>query len=344
MKKAHKPMLNGLPYVDTWQGVMITLAINLLVTAVLYWCGVIGQKAFASDAFNCGFITSISTVALVYPKIKRLRQAGELPRVIEEGQSLQKLPRSPVPLALVLGVLFAVLMTLFALAVQRFFGIEEVTPLRFLVWKLVYATLLSVKLTELVVLRLVQPDCARPGEPEQNGAAIVKNPLPRKETIANLFRTVTGDFGSNLLFGLLFGNVVIRGHDVIIRATTRSSIVIGGLILGAIITLQMIYPVAKSIRAQRDAGALPLAEKRTPAAWLPNRPSLFALALLLPTMLTSAAVLWGTLTFFGFEELNFFQYFVVRTIYVTLLSKLVLRLTILRYTQSDKRRADEAAA
>ena len=333
MQKEDRQTYNGLPYINNWQGVLLTLAVNLLVALLLFRSNAIPPKAFVLDACHCGFIATLISVALAAPRIKRLRQAGGLPREVEAGKALRVLPRRPLPLAPVLGLVFAVGMAAFAFLVCRFFEVETITSTRFLVWKLVYATLLSVKTMDVVVLRLVQPDCAAPGEPEQTGSAVVRNPLPHKQTFGNLFHTVTEDFGFNLLMGLATGGVVIRDHNVIIQATSRDGIVIGGLVLGILVTFRMVYPVAKSIRALRDAGQLPKLPRIAWIAWLPERPALLALALLLPTMALSAAVLWGALSFFGFEALNFFQYFVVRTLYVTLLSKLVVKLAILRYTQ-----------
>lgn len=337
MKNKEQQTLNGLPYVNTWQGISITLAVNLLVAIVLWLLGGISNDGFIMDALICGATTSIISVAVVYPRIRKIRLGGGLPRQVPEDQWLQRLPRNPVPLTIALSILFAAAMGCFAVVVVWFFEITTYTLLRFLVWKLVYSTVLSVKLADLVVLRLIQPDCIEPGQPEQHGTAAIRNPLPKKETFRNLFNTVTDDFGFNMIMGLLLGGTsIVEGHNVLIAATTRAGIVIGGLILGFILSLRMVYPVIRTIKASRDAGQLPPLEKRTGIAHLPERPLLLTLALMLPVMVISATVLWATLTFFGFDILNFFQYFIVRTVYVSLLTKPLTQLIVLRYRQPDR--------
>ena len=329
--------LNGLPYVNTWQGLVITLAVNLLIAIALWLLGWISRDSLILDALICGATTSIISVAVIYPKIRKIRMEGGLPRQVPENRWLQKLPRKPVPLTIALSILFAVFMGCLSVAVVWFFEIKTFTPLRFLVWKLAYSLVLSVKLADLVILRLMQPDCMQPDQPEQTGTAAIRNPLPRKETIRNLFNTITDDFGFNMIMGLIFGGtLLVEGHNVLITATTRSGIVIGGLILGFILSLRMVYPVTKTIRTSRDAGQLPPFDKRTWIARLPEKPFLLMLVLMLPIMVISAAVLWAVLTFFGFDILNFFQYFIVRTIYVSLLTKPVTQLIVLRYRQPAK--------
>jgi len=68
-------------------------------------------------------------------------------------------------------------------------------------------------------------------------------------------------------------------------------------------------------------------------SWIPASPSKFALTLLLPVMGVSLLAFWSIFTFFGFETLDFFQFFVIRMLFVSLLTKPVVRLAVLRYTQ-----------
>ena len=243
-------------------------------------------------------------------------------------------------LILLFSAAFSLIMFIFSLAVVWFFGIKTYTFPRFLVWKLVYSTILSIKICELSTLRYVQADCAKPGDPPQTGIQAVKNPLPKKDSFKNLFDTLVNDFGFNMLFGLFVGGTVIYEQNVVIPATTRSGIIIGGCVLGIVVCVRMVLPVATQIKALRDTGALPVLEKRTWVSVLPEKPVRFMLSLLLPVMLVTAAVLWCVLTFFGFETLNFFQFFVIRTIYVFLLSKPVAMLSVMRYCQPPANKAD----
>ena len=160
-----------------------------------------------------------------------------------------------------------------------------------------------------------------------------------------MFDTMVNDFGFNLVIGLLTGGAaVLADKSVIIYPTTRSGIVLGGLILGVIVSLRMVASVVKSIAATRDAGTLPALEKRNPwVAWIPETPMLFTLTLMPVIMALSAVVLWAVLTFFGFDVLNFFQFFIVRTIYVSLLTKPVVWLAVYRYRQPGRSKASSHA-
>ncbi|MFR5881556.1 MAG: hypothetical protein ACLUEQ_12520 [Cloacibacillus evryensis] len=64
---------------------------------------------------------------------------------------------------------------------------------------------------------------------------------------------------------------------------------------------------------------------------LPAAPWKFALALAIPIILLSFTAFWSVMAFFRFDELNFFQFFLIRVIFVSLLSKAVVRLAIRRY-------------
>ena len=129
---------------------------------------------------------------------------------------MQKLPRNPGLLIIILAVLFSVLMVVLSNFVIWFYDIQTYTFPRFAVWKVVYSTILSAKILEVIVLRLVQPDCAKEGDPEQTGEDTIKNPLPRMESFKNLFNTVVDDFGFNMIVGLLFGGTIVVGYDVVL--------------------------------------------------------------------------------------------------------------------------------
>lgn len=341
MRKHQKQTLLGLPYVNTWQGISLTILINLVVTVVLILCNSINRNTFYSDAVICGFTTSIIVVAFVYPQIKKMRKAGKLPTQIMEGKILQKLPRRPVPFAITIGVIFAILMGIFVIVIAWFFEIDTHMPYRFLVWKLTYATFLSVKITEIAVLRFIQPDCIMPEEPEQTGDYLVKNPIPRKENFSHLFSAMTSDFGFNIVLGLIFGNTIIQGHNVILVATTRSGIIVGGLILGIILTFLIVFPVTNSMRLAGETGQLPDSGKGSLLSHTPYDPKRFTLFLLVPVMVITAAVLWIVFTFFRFEELHFFQFYIIRTVYASILSKVVIMIAVIRYSNhTDKQTKD----
>lgn len=327
----------GLPYINNLPIILIVAAINLAVGFIFYYGASVTAYDFVTDATICGFTTVLISAAYVNWAIGKMRSKGALPCSIPDNHIIQRFPKNPIAFALIMAVLFSVLMALASSVFNSFYSIQDYTFARYAVLKVLYSCILSAKIMELVILRFIQPDCARPDDPPQTGTDVVKNPIPSKETFGKLFNTVKTDFGFGMLFGLVLGGTKVVDSQVVISATTRSGIIIGGLITGFIITLLMIRPVAKQMRQARLAGELPIIDKRIPLiAWLPGKPMLFALVLMLPTMVITAAVLWSVLTFFGLETLNFFQFYVIRTIYTTLLTKVVVQLAVLRYIQPDK--------
>ena len=288
------------------------------------------------DACICGILTSFIDVFIVRNRIQKLRSLGRLPMEIPQSRLMMKMPKNPLLLSLIFGVVFGLLAALLNALIMQFYAIEIFTFARFAVWRILYSSALSVKIVEFAILRYSQPDLVSTSSMVQQGTEKVKDPLPRISTFKQWFNTITDDFGFNLLFGLMLGGTIIRDHNVIIPPTTLSGIAVSALILGAIVTARMAYPIAKSMRDAREAGTLPIAEKANALVhWIPYSPVKFALILLLPIMGTSYAVFWAVLSFFGFEVLNFFQFFVIRILYISLLTKPVVRLAVIRYTQPE---------
>ena len=327
----------GLPYINSFRWIMFVALLNLAMAFIFQFGRPITKEVLLLDALICGIVTSIINVLYANYKIRKLRSAGELPSTMPESRLVQKLLRNPALLMTVLAIFFAFFMLIFSNLIIWFYEIETYTFPRFAVWKVIYSTILSAKILEIIVLRFVQPDCAREDDPEQTGEDTIKNPFPKKETFQNLFNTVIDDFGFNLLIGLLFGGTIIMDHNVILLQTTRSGVLISGFVLGIIVTFRMALPVAKGIKQQYEAGMLPVLPKRIPViASIPRKPMQFSLVLLLPVAITSGVVFLGVFTFFGFEILNFFQFFVIRTIFVALLSKPIVKLAVLCYIQPEK--------
>ena len=324
----------GLPYIDNIPIILLTALINLAVAFIAYYGRPLTLGDILVDAGICGMTTSLIDVFIVHFMVGRLRAQGRLPREAPQSRLMRRLPRHPLALALVFGAVFALFTPLLNALVIRFFHIDTFTFARFAVWRVIYTTLLSTKIVELAVLRYVQPDCARASDAPQLGAQPVKNPLPRMSTFKEWFNAIRNDFGLNMLIGLALGGTIVRDQHVVIVPTTRAGIVISASILGVIVTASMAYPIARSMRAARTTGALPTAQAENRwVGWLPASPALFALALLVPIMLIASLKFWAVFTFFGFEDMNFFQYFVIRMLFTTLLTKPVVNLAILRYTQ-----------
>lgn len=322
---------NSLPYLNSLPLILLVLGINFVFGLMLPIWGLTHQSILV-DAAICGVVTSVICVFVTRHRLRGLAKNGALPANPPRPKLIAQLPKNPWLLSLVFAVVCAVSLPLFTELLLRFYEITDYTPHSFLAWKLVYSAILSAKVSEFAILRLVQPDCLQHGDPVQTGQTAVKNPLPGSEIFAKLFDTVTTDFGFNMLVGLLLGGTLIIDKNVLIPPTTIDGIFISGAILGAIVVLRMVYPVVGSISQLRENGAMPPSERRSAwVAWLPQRPALFALTLSPFIIVLTPVIFWGVFRFFGFETLDFFQYFFVRTIYVSLLTKPVVKLAILRY-------------
>ena len=322
----------GLPYLNNLRVLLLTLALNVLCAVMFYYGRRITLQGVLIDSAICGFTTSLIDVCIVAVRLRGLRKAGKLPAFVPQHRLLAFLPRRPVWLSLLLGALFALLTPLLNGALIRFYQIERFAFVPFLVWKMAYSSVLSVLLLELCVLRLAQPDCAKPTDPAQGGTDVVRNPLPKLSALKSWFQTVTADFGFNMLMGFLWGSTYIEGYNVVLAPAARAGVRVSALLTGVIVAARMVWPVAKNVRA---ACALsPVLEKRSAGiAWLPASPALFALVLTLPVIVLAYAAFAAVFALFDFQTLNFFQFFVIRALFVGLLTKAVVKLAILRYRQ-----------
>lgn len=329
-----------LPYINHARPVLLTVAVNAAAVFIFLWGKPLTFWIIMADASICGVITSFADVFAVSGSIRKLRSRGTPPKEAPRNRLIGMMPRNPLLFAIALAVAFGLLSPLFNAFIILFYGIKEFSFAPFLVYRLIYTCVLSAKITEIAVLRYAQPDCASAADITAPGAETVKDPFPRVSTLKQWYNTVTDDFGFNLLFGLLAGGTVIQGSLVIIPPVTLDGIAISALILGVIVTARLAYPVAKSMRELRENGGLPLSgtyDKRI--GWIPYSPAKFALVLLLPIVAASLLVFWAVLSFFGFAVLNFFQFFFIRMLFVSLLTKPVVRLAISRYAQpaADKK-------
>ena len=330
-REPHGILRRGLPYADNLPVVLLTAAINLACVFIFYYGREIDLKGVLTDSFYCGVITPFINVFVIGSCVARLRALGSLPAAVPVNALMMRLPKNKFLLALLFAAVFGPLTPLVNLALIRFYGITNFGFVQLALWKAVYSCLLSAKIIELTILRYVQPDCGTAREREQHGAGAVKDPLPRVSVFKEWFNTVADDFGFNMLVGLLFGGTVIEGYNVIIPPTARSGIAITAVIMGLIVAARMAYPVAKNVKAA--AGAQAGAPQNRLLGLLPAAPWKFALTLAIPIILLSFAAFWSVMAFFRFDELNFFQFFLIRAIFVSLLSKAVVWLAVRRYFQ-----------
>jgi len=335
-EKKHIGMTVNLPYLDNWRMILLVVMVNLIFGLLHHYWG-ISHSAVLTDAVVCGLTTSVLSVLYVHLKMKPLRKQGLLPASVPKIKWMCWLPQSWLGLSVVFSIVFMILTPVLTELLIRIYQITTFNLIPFVVWKVAYSGFLTAKIIELAILRFVQQDMVKSSDPKQQGDVVVKNPLPGLSAFKKLFDTVTTDFGFNMLIGLVLGGTLIIDHNVVIVPTIRSGIIISGVLIGLIVTGLMVFPVIRQIHDARDAGKLPAPFKHNKLiAWIPEKPILFSLVWIPFMVILSPLIFWLVFVLFDFEQLNFFQFFVIRTIYVTLLTKPVVQLAILRYLQVPK--------
>ncbi|MDD4507721.1 MAG: hypothetical protein PHN26_02115 [Eubacteriaceae bacterium] len=338
MAAENKNIRLGLPYINNVKIVAMTLAINLLCVVASMAFHSVDLEALLTDAAFFGMITAIIDTFYIKRRVDQLARKGALPARVPQNRMMEHLPQNPLALALIIGMAFAVLTPVFNALLFLFFGFTSLSFPQFLVWRMVYTWIFSAKIVELCILRYTQNDYQNNFTAVQGGGGEVKDPMPHISTLKNYFHTITEDFGFNLVVGLVTGGTVISGTSVIIFPTTRSGIVISAVILGFLVCAQMVYPVSREIWEGVQTGSIPQVPEQHPwIAKLPASPRKFTLALILPVLGSITLILWSILTFFNLEALNFFQYFVIRTACVWLLTQGVVKLSILRFTPKPEK-------
>lgn len=322
-----------LPYLNNLPMALLVCVINLILAFVFQYGRLLSTTDLLIDVALCGVVTAFTSLGYARWAVAKRRRQGALPAEVPQNPFMQKLPGAYLPLAILTGLVSAGILVLITWALVRFYPETEYTFLRFLIWKVGYATWLAAKIIEFGIFRYVQPDCAKPEDPPQQGQQTVKNPLPRKEMFARLYASVTADFGMNMLIGLPLGGTLIQGDLVILMGVSQGGVWITGLILGLIICFLMIKPILTSVKQIAAAGGLPEAERKNIWSVLPASPWALTGIFAVPTMVLSALCFWLVMYFFGFETLNFFQFFIIRTGYTKLLSRLVETVAIARYRQ-----------
>ena len=334
MKNSMSQSRAELPYLNNLPMALVVCAINLPLAFIFQYGRTLRVDDFLIDAAICGGVTSFVSLAYTRWAVSSRRAGGVLPARVPLSPFMQKLPGGYFPLAVLTGAAGAALMVLVTWALLSFYPETGYTFPRFLVWKIGYSTLLAAKMIEFGIFRYIQPDLARPADPPQKGQQSVINPLPRRDMFSRLYASVTTDFGMNMLLGLLLGGTVIQGDLVMLMGVSRGGMLITGIVLGIIVSLLMVRPTLAAVHQMALAGGLPPAGKpRRHMSELPANPWGLAGILLLPVMVLSSICFWAVMGFFGFETLNFFQFFVIRTAFVKLLSRLVEALAVHRYRQ-----------
>ncbi len=353
----------GLPYIDNAKAVLITLAVNLGCVFLFNWPDGIGHAGVIWDSLFCAAITTAVDLRIVHTGLKKLRAAGAMPAQVPVSGPMQKLPRHPLALGLIYAVAFGLLTAGANAAILWFFDIRAMAFAPWLVYKAVYALVLSVKITEFCIFRYIQPDWAQaeeaqgaaPGAPATPGALTgpIRNPLPKVRIFKEMYAAITGNIALNIIIGSLLGGVAARADgSVVILPTTAAGVPITGLVFGLILGILVTRGVVASMDATIIAASPPTGlEHATANKWLTRMPkgraALTGLVCLC-VMAFSAVALRAVMALFDIAVLNFYQFTALITVYAAMLGKPLSALLVRRCLQADYirhtlRRAGSAA-
>ncbi len=345
MRSATKKQNLNLPYIDNAKAVFITLAINLGVVFVFNWPQGVSYAEVLWDSFFCAIITTVVNIWIVYSKLKKMRALGAMPVQVPESRFMQRLPQHPFALGIIYAIGFAALTVGANALFLWFFNMPGMAFTQWLAYKLLYASLLSIKIVECCIFRYVQPDwalCAQRAKAlakQEPAAQPVKNPLPKIGVFKAMYSSVITNIALTIIIGSLLGGVRLEssGALVIFPATT-ASIAITGLIFGLITGVMVTRSVLKATRAiiTEYSSAIvesAVADKRL--SWMPKEK--MALTCLISTcvMIFSALALPAIMAILGLTVLNFYQFIAVITIYAAMLSKPLAFILSKRCLQPD---------
>ena len=334
-----------LPYIDNAKAVLVTLAINAGVVFLFHWPDGITYSGVLWDSLVCAVITTTINMCIVYPRLKRMRALGRMPAHVPESSFMQRLPQNPF----VLGAIYAIAFGALAIGVNGtllwFFDIRTMTFAPWVVYKLVYTTVLSIKIVEFCIFRYVQPDWANAGQDARaatDGEPLgesVRNPLPKIGVFKEMFGSVAGNLAMNILIGSALGGVAL-GPDgsVIIRPTTAEGMPITGLVFGFIVGILVTNGVVTAMNATILASypaMMEAAATDTRLAWMPKGRVALTCLVCICLMAFSAVILRAILVLFDVPFLNFFQFTVFITVYAALISKPLSFILTKRCAQPD---------
>ena len=283
-------------------------------------------------------------MGIIYPRLKKMRTLGAMPAQVPESDFMQRLPQNP----LVLGVICAIVFAALAIGVNGlllwFFGICNLAFVPWTVYKIVYATVLSVKIVEFCIFRYVQPDwtttglCANTETRKEFQGKPVRNPLPKIGVFKEMFGSIAGNIAMNIIIGSVLGSVTVGADgSVVILPTTVEGISITGLVFGLITGIIVTNGVIKAMKAtiMSYPGLIEGAVMDKRLAWMPRGGVSLACLMSICLMVFSAMALRAVMILFGISFLNFYQFVVFITVYATLISKPLIFVLTRRCMQPD---------
>lgn len=156
---------------------------------------------------------------------------------------------------------------------------------------------------------------------------MIKNPLPSMRSFKELYASITSNLGIQLIF---------NPHVSDYAASGARPVFTEGLLCTLITTLIVIPSIAKAIAAARVAHEIAGDIPTNP--WMQRLPKNRWLAALLAGFIL--APLGGlffdfVFNFYGFTSWTFYQLFLFKLAYLTVLGKFLVKLSVLRFIQPD---------
>jgi len=232
-----------LPYVDNVTAVLITLVINVAVTFIFFWPDGVDFPGVIQDTVICVVITVVINMLVVSTSLKRMRAKGVMPTQVPESRLMQRLPKNPAALGLVYILFFCLVTVGLNALVLWFFGMETMSFIPWITYKLIYATVLTIKVVEYCIFRFVQPDWAQAQTDDAVDAAEhtdvelkqVKDPLPKISVFSAMFASVTSSIAMNIIIGTITGGVFVAAESmVVISPNTIEGMPTTGFVFGFI--------------------------------------------------------------------------------------------------------------
>ncbi len=156
---------------------------------------------------------------------------------------------------------------------------------------------------------------------------VIKNPMPKILVYKEIFDSVASTLVQMLIFNPYLEPYVLDG---------KRSIVSEALFVSLLTTLIVAISVSKKIQKGRFNGEIPGFERGNNYLMkLPKKGWLLGLVLSLVTIPLGIFTFLLIFNFYGFESWSFYQFFWVKFVYASLLSKGLVKILILRNLQPD---------
>lgn len=118
---------------------------------------------------------------------------------------------------------------------------------------------------------------------------------------------------------------------------TKEAIPISALIYAVMVFFMLVIPVTKLAIEAKQAGELPT-DNIKPSAFfrkLPDNPYLLSACWFILMLLFTLVFFYGVFGMMHWDQLNFFQFFVVRLCLIKILAKIIFSLSFLKYAQPE---------